>query len=262
MPITLEPFQEPPLCSGYQWLLRDEEKLSICVAFLVAGYYQHVARILSPAETPPTPNLGSSAIDAAIAKIQDSNHWHRDGWLFQMISWIAAQLATGGKTPTSAPQPRPADKGLDGLIIELSSDSASASAVVICEDKATNNPRQTIRSEVWPELDEFETGRRDNELVSEVTSVLRTYALAQAKVQRIIEQIYWQDQRHYRVSITVDQCHDDHGGRQRLFAGYDVHVAGDLVRRRAETVHIPELRAWLERFAHKVIARLSDLREP
>jgi hypothetical protein len=65
---------------------------------------------------------------------KDEEPWHRDGWIFQTISWIAASQAPSGSL-TCAPHIRRADKGFDGLQLQLSEDGKVVTAVIVFEDK-------------------------------------------------------------------------------------------------------------------------------
>ena len=44
--------------------------------------------------------------------------------------------------------------------------------------------------------------------------------------------------------------------RKRLFKGFDESAPGGVERRRAETIHIPELRQWMQKFADRAIAHV------
>jgi hypothetical protein len=47
-------------------------------------------------------------------------------------------------------------------------------AVIIFEDKATENPRKTIREDVWPGIAALESGKRVNQLTHDVSAALET----------------------------------------------------------------------------------------
>lgn len=94
------------------------------------------------------PQVTLAAKKDAIALLSlkpDEKPWHRDGWMFQAISWIAAH--NDGGIAIRAPHLIKAHKGFDGLKLELS-DAGEVTAVVVFEDKATENPRATIRDDV------------------------------------------------------------------------------------------------------------------
>ena len=106
-----------------------------------------------------------------------------------------------------------ADKGLDGLMIEFDDDCIAQ--VVICEEKATEHPRQKIKSQVWPEFEHFETGVRDNELIASVTSLLEKSN--DPHPDQTVADILWKEKRAYRVAVTVSDKHASKNGRKCLY---------------------------------------------
>ena len=122
-------------------------------------------------------------------------------------------------------------------------------SVVISEEKATVNPRATIRDQVWREFEDLETGRRDNLLVAKVSLLLETRP--DLNTDWAVQQILWQQTRAFRVAITVDDNHSHARGRNRLFEGYSRVVSGGVSRRRAETLHLTDLRFWMKQIAKK-----------
>jgi len=263
MPISLSAFDDQPLCHGHIWEVKDEAKLASLVARLMLGDFLHAEQILAGLDAPNV-QISDRAIDTQIRRVTfetgaDHERWHRDGWIFQLISWIAAVKASGDKFLVRAPQPRIADKGFDGLIVELRLSGESLGGVTICEDKATVDARRTVREEVWPDFGTIESGERDSELVSEV-SVLLSQAGDRAMARTLIESIWWDEQRRYRISITVGEQHSGRDGRERLFAGYDACVPGECAKRRAETILVPELRSWMDSFCDQVRLSLQAMR--
>jgi len=112
-----------------------------------------------------------------------------EGALCQGCSWIVAdELELAERI-----------KGFDGLQLELDSASGIVSAAVIFEDKATDNPRKTIRDEVWPEFQLLETGDRENVLSADVSSLLSTRPEIDA--DKAIENVIWKQIRRYRASL-------------------------------------------------------------
>ena len=93
-----------------------------------------------------------------------------------------------------------AHKGFDGLQLEMSGDGKTISAVVVFEDKATDNARQTIREDVLPGIAAIEAGGRANELTHEVSGMLDAQARLDSEldVDTAISNIMWKDVRHYR----------------------------------------------------------------
>jgi hypothetical protein len=161
-----------------------------------------------------------------------------------VISWIAAKTASSGATLIRAPHIRAADKGLDGLLIERGEGEAPLWRAVVCEDKATENPRSTVREKVWPEFEEFESGRRDSEINADACALAATLPSIEDRL-RLLDDIQYVP-LHYRVCVTVEA----EAPSDSLFRGYDEVVAGDdCDRRRAEIMPLnPPLRPWMDHF--------------
>jgi len=238
----------------------DQDALAEQVARIAVGQYRHVSRILLGAGTSAA-IVAQAAKKDAIALLSlkpEEKPWHRDGWMFQAISWIAAH--NDGGIAIRAPHLIKALKGFDGLKLELS-DAGEVDAVVIFEDKATENPRATIRDDVWPGIARLEQGERSNELAQEVSAFLETQlrSFPDLDVDAAIQEIAWKEARRYRVAITVNKSHATAEPRMALFKGFDSHAPGDTSRRRAETMHVPDLRPWMKAFAALVIAKVNGL---
>ncbi|MGM8931781.1 hypothetical protein [Salinicola halophyticus] len=262
MPLTLIPIEHGALCHGWAWTINDEDALAERVARIALGQYRHVAKILSGAGV-----IGPSAnAEQAIAAIKqltvavDSDPWHRDGWLFQAISWIAAHQRPSASL-TRMPHIRKADKGFDGMQLELNEAGTSITAVVVFEDKATDNARDTIRDDVWPGIVALEKGERLNELSQEVSGLLDARAAADPEfdLDTAIANTLWHDARRYRVSITIDDTHNKPDARAKLFKGFDESAPGALARRRADTIYLPAMRSWMESFATRVINNIKAI---
>jgi phage terminase large subunit GpA-like protein len=177
--------------------------------------------------------------------------WHRDGLLFQAISWIAAHQSSKDKSSVfSLPHMIAAHKGFDGLEVELTRKKELFSMVVF-EDKATENPRNTITTDVWPEIKALHRGNRQSELMQELTALLQ-----RAKVDdpdAVIEAVVWNQVRKFRVSITGTEGQDQQQGFEKLFKGFDDATPGlDQLGRRAEVFCHSDIRKWMESFAIKV----------
>lgn len=183
---------------------------------------------------------------------------HRDGWVFQILSWLAACIQSGGSMATSLPQQQLASKGFDGLLIPLAQNGNSFEYVTVCEDKATVNPRRTITDQVWGELEELERGRRDAELTDALVAILERYQIPD--VERLIESVQWHNNKHYRVSLTIPEAESSEPQRAKIFRGYDQKVTGDnSSRRRAETITLNDLRAWMDGFCEQVKAVIQTM---
>jgi hypothetical protein len=177
--------------------------------------------------------------------------WHRDGLVFQAISWIAAHKSSGAATSIfSLPHQIPAHKGFDGLQIELDN-KKHLTGLIIFEDKVTDNPRSTIQQQVWPELELLHNDKRQTVIMQETTALLQRSRVDDP--DELIEGIVWKNIRRFRVSITGEDGHDANPKLSALFKGYDGVVPGkDASVRRAEVVCLGNLRPWMQNFAKKV----------
>ena len=260
MTLMLEKVSSPDLCDGSEWVVADQDALAEHVARIAVGQYRHVAKILLGEGATAAAVTQSAKADAIalLTRKKDEEPWHRDGWLFQAISWIAAHNASG--VAIRAPHLIKAHKGFDGLKLELNN-AGEVTAVIIFEDKATVHPRDTIRDDVWPSIMKLEQGERTNELCQEVSSLLEAQlkTFPNLDVDAALQQIVWKETRRYRIAITVDKPHLTAKKRKRLFKDYDTHAPGDIARRGAETMCLPDLRPWMQTFADKVIAKTKTL---
>jgi hypothetical protein len=252
-PIKLTACDHAPVCHGYHWQITDEETLAKLVAWVAVGRYHRAHEILTTVKRLPKPTPTDGARKQAIERLTVAGsvtREHRDGWVFQIISWIAACTQAGRKIRTSIPHTQLAGKGFDGIHVPLTEKGKSFELITICEDKATEYPRNTVSQKVWPEFEDVEEGRRDSELTAELTAILERAAVPD--IERLLESVQWQENRHYRVSVTVTKSEDaDWGG---LFKGYQDAVDGSEVKkRRAETLCLPDLRKWMDAFCIKVI---------
>jgi hypothetical protein len=183
---------------------------------------------------------------------------HRDGWLFQHISWIAAILDTAEPVVASAPHPRPAEKGFDIVLVPLASRQKAKLELIIGEDKATTNPRDMIRDRVWPEITDLENGARDAEVQATLTSLIAGAGITNK--DELSTAAFWRRKKRYRVCVTIPSSSDTSAARQKLFKGYDDYAPGSAVeRRKAETFALQDLRQWMEAFGRKVIVQVKQL---
>lgn len=250
MPISFRPIRSGKQWCGCDWSIDDDDKLAELVARIALGQHRHVRRILDETDCGMIPLAQNELMGARrlLTVPTGSDPFHRDGWLFQVIAWIAAHLQDRASL-IAPPHMQHADKGFDGLHVHIDEKTQTVRSVVICEEKATQRPRETIRNEVWKEFAHLETGEQDNLLIARVSTLLETRSDLDA--DQAIQQIFWKKTRAFRIAITVGDRHDNEAGRKRLFKGYEEVVNGKVSRRRAETLHLDDLRRWMNRIARK-----------
>lgn len=264
MPLTLNPIRHGTLCHGSRWIVTNEDDLAKKVAWLALGQIRHVTAILSGVDKRPPATRADTAAEAIrlLSVPDDKPPYHRDGWVFQAISWIAAHRGEVGAV-IRAPQMMHADKGFDGFQLRLDESAQEITAVVIFEDKATENPRSTIAGDVWKGIRDLECGHRMNELIPEVGGLLEAYQqrFPDLDIDGAVERIAWNEARHFRVAVTADNAHDNDDVRASLFEGFDEVAPGLAARRQAETMAIPKLREWMNAFSRKAIEQIEAWRD-
>lgn len=251
-----------PLVIDNEFEIIDEELLAEYVGRIILGHFVHVKRIIQALASDP-PEASDDSLDSAILALKreslsDKDIEKRDGWIFQIISWLALLSENKGKKFYSQqPHDAPAQHGLDGLAVILN-DELKIESIIISEDKCTENHRVVIPKQVWPEFEEFEQGLHTNKLVSRISAMLEhldSGSILQANQNTIYLKGLWQ----YRVGINRTNTYDTNKKRRKLFKGYDECVTGEEPHRRfAVTIHKEDIRGWMEQFSKKVIRYLES----
>ncbi|WBL43555.1 hypothetical protein PBT90_02465 [Algoriphagus halophytocola] len=251
-----------PLCYESEMIVANYQMLVEQVGYLMLGKHRHVASILA-AKNGNSSSSTDKIINRAQRQLQiksTEERYKRDGWLFQMMTWISIRIEYNGvKVYSQAPHDNPAQHGIDGLSIILTSNNKIKS-IIIEEDKYTENPRPTIKNQVWPEFKLFEKGEFDSQLVSR-TSILLAH-LSDDEINEIIENdIYKSTKRIYRAGITPLDTAKTPKKRKKLFKGYDGCVSGiDHGRRQALTFSQTDIRKWMDDFSLEIYDFLEKQR--
>jgi hypothetical protein len=165
------------------------------------------------------------------------------------MMWLATHIDLDDGDLVALPHAQATAKGQDSLVVHRA--NGAVVALSICEDKATENPRKTVRDEVWPEIEDYEAGGRRDELRSNVIATLGLGGVPANEATTLVRRISWEGKRRYRVRVTVETER-----AKKLFRGFDEVVSGEAERRRGETVEIPRLRDWMIKLAGKVETEL------
>lgn len=261
MPLEFGPFDRSPLHNGHAWRIGSQSLLVDLVSKLLLGQARHVEKVLSDVSArPPTAHV--ETLTYWIEKLRSPAagtpaSYHRDGYLFQMISWIAAYMTYGKEARIKAPQVRIADKGVDGLVLTPfdapgTTNGAEAFRIVVCEDKASEHPRDVVRDDVWLSISEFEEHLRDHELIPDVIALIER---TNAPDPEIVADAIFRERKHYRVSLALDAPPPP-----ILFDGYDVCVPNSAIaQRRADYFEVPvTLRKWMQQFSELVATALES----
>ena len=197
------------------------------------------------------------SVAAKAEKARDTLIAHRDGLLFQHISWVAAKLQFPAAL-ACPPHVRKADKGFDGLLIEIDRSANNLSRLVLCEDKATSNPRPLVTGKIWPEISLIMQGEKDLEILDAVTALLER--MNDVDQEAVLIAASWDRVRQFRVALTAGHDQERDGGYHHLFNGYDDYAIGPLQTRLGNVMALDNVRAFLNELAEKVIAKLEEMR--
>lgn len=264
-PINIIGMDLSPLVIDDDYEVVDKQQLAEWIATMMLGQYAHIYMIiekLSPAELPSN----NALIDYMLSKLNVPNDndtliEHRDGWLFQMMSWIALNIKLHAEYPGCtihmvAPHDAAAKHGLDGLAMVVTPDN-KIGRIVITEDKCTTNPQSYVRYRVLPEFEDYERHIYDNKLTSELTQLINPAShmgLYIALSPSFANHENWT----YRIGITRRDEHNSAEGRGELYKGYDKKVSGKASRRKGASVNLPNLRDWMQDLSDRVSVVLQS----
>jgi len=261
MPVQMTSVPSSTVCEGHEWNITDEDRLAALVADLLLGSHRHVSKILRALESKKTMSsdqqiddlveLLNDVPDIKLPHTEQYKRYARDGWLFQMISWIAIRKMSPNAL-TAIPHTQPTAKGFDNLIVEV--ENGHLVGVIVGEDKATENPRSTVRNLVWPEIKEMEAGHSDSALKSEVTAIVERGGFGE-EVDRMLKQVFWEKLRKYRVAVAGPIT-----THNKVFKEFHMKAPGDVTRRHGEVLNLKKLREWFDEFSQKVIVALENRR--
>lgn len=257
-----------PYCEGFVLEVTDEDLLAQTLARILVQQHQAALRVLSGGQFGPTPpGITAQVVETVIKNklgIVDNagneirqRRYHRDGLLFQLITWLASYRDTTTQDDIQRPHFIAASKGCDGLIVHLDSNRQVLGAS-ICEDKATSDPRGTVHSEVWPEIEKCEMGAKDEDLRVFVADVLVRRGLDPDNAEFAAGAILWAGMRRYRVRTTVGAAHRDPPDRGHLFSGFE-NLVVDNSKRRGETLFVDDLRNWMDGLVDRIKLHLRAM---
>jgi len=257
-------------CEGQRWEAQNETHLARLIAIVASGQASHAAEILkalSPASSAvPLPDLYRDArIKLSIqedGKLPRTGYprWQRDGFMFEVISWIAARQDPSKLLLLLPPHISATAQGVDGLMIELKSDKSEVLATTIFEDKCSEDPRGTFRDKVMPAFEARHRNERSVELLAAASTLLEKVAKDGTDANQLAAAVMDRSRRRYRASFALTSEYDSQRARAKLFKDYD-KLAGLSKEQRlgAGMIVSGELRAWFDVLADKAVAYIDHL---
>ncbi len=261
MPFTYSDLDCSPLVIDKEFDINNDTILAEYIGKILLGHYAHVKRIIN-ALSSSIPTFENSDIDFAIAKLKETGKTKneiekRDGWVFQIISWLALFVAHNGEHfYCQQPHDAPAQHGLDGVAILLDK-QLTLKNIIITEDKCTEHHRVII-PEIWKEFIQFEKGVHNNQIVSRVSALLENLEGGNV-LEANRNDIYKKERWKYRIGINRNEKYQKKENRKKLFKGYDNCVTGTFPHRRySSTIYKDNIREWMEQLCQKVITFLES----
>lgn len=265
VPLKMVVMDCTPLVVDYGYEVTDKDLLAGWIAELCLGNFLHLREVIEQLN-PDIPISEDEAIEAVIEllNVPSDNKTlveRRDGWLFQMMSWIALNLDLHHKFKPeqfemAPPHTKPGQHGLDGIAVVMD-DNMNIDRIIITEDKCSTGPENIIKNQIFPEFDSFEERKQDNRIKTGVTSLIIPIGGRQV-ASKLKNDIARLDYRRYRIGITRKEEHESQEGRKKLYTGYDSHVKGNVERRMAASVFLPDLRDWMSDLSNKVVKVLNS----
>src|SRR5258706_1333152 len=117
MPLNVPDFPALPECGGKQWSVLDEDQLATLVAVVLIGRAKHAESILRGTQQNITavPDALKAQLRSQLVTSPGPLTYHRDGLLFEIISWIVACLTAGPNEFISTPHLTSTEQRLDTI---------------------------------------------------------------------------------------------------------------------------------------------------
>lgn len=281
MPITIETSPTPE-CDFSEWSInrKNRAKLVEVVAYLYLRQEENAMRVIGALEPRRRVSKGKVAQnvvrkltaphaddvelfrngtdkekESAKNRIRTSR-LHRDGLLFQHVSWVAARMAIPNGYMT-APHVRQADKGFDGFIVELDDAGEEIARIVLCEDKASKSPRGLISSNVWTDIEAILRGDRDDEILADLVTLLKSVPGIDAEAA--VDEVFWEGAREFRVAVATGEDQRKAGNFKHIVAGFKSVAGGSKSSRSAGVLAFDEVRKGLALLAGEVAAKVEEI---
>lgn len=252
--------------SGLTWTVDDLNALARLIAIVLLGQSQHAARIIATLE-PAAPAFSDAMLIAdARAQMQirgatdderQVSRVHRDGFLFECMSWVVARQGVNERTFFKDPHMDATSHGLDGLIIELHPTDPRIKRATICEDKCTSNARRLFKREVMRTFGEHHNNKRARDLVANTAAIIRESGLNGTEATKAAARVLQKSIRSYRAALTTGVLTGN--GRVRLFRGFDALDGITQAQRIGATFEVDgDIREWFQRLADAVLTTLDE----
>ncbi len=256
-------------CVGNRWTTANLDLLARIIAIIAMGQAAHAARIINGL-LPAEPAVDHEALRAnakrhltvsgTTAEQRQVRRYHRDGMIFEAISWAAARQQTAGKALLRDPHISATTQGLDGLMIEMDAAQAEVTRATIFEDKCSEHPDGTFRNKIMPAFKAHHKNARASDLVATAAALLEKAGLDGTNAAKAAACVLDKAYRAYRGSLAVTTADDSLKRRQDVFKTY-AELDGISAAQRVGAVLITSenLRDWFDDLANRAITYVDSL---
>ncbi|MEO1211253.1 MAG: hypothetical protein AAFX78_17150 [Cyanobacteria bacterium J06638_20] len=259
--LTLTPAPSPPQCGGDVWNVNDLDSLAEISAQILIGRALHAAQILHGVRPVGTPPIITAALKEKLRlelhPQTDQRIWHRDGLLFEIISWVAARISSTEDEAISDPHLKATNQGTDCVKVATNRDTRTLTRATVYEYKCTTNWRQLFAGDVLNAFKEYLSGERDNQLAQTAINLLAGLGLTQAERGAAYDQLIRQRPLAFHASMTVQPSGFTPAQRAALFTGFET-IADDIESRGGSTLPLDNIRDWFAAFAGEVWAKIEN----
>lgn len=253
--------------TGNLWSIGDIKELAKTIALIALGQAEHASEIIQELSAiSPVPSRDEyyheARLQMKISGATDNervvSHYHRDGFLFECMSWIVSRQEADENTYLKDPHISATTQGLDGMIIKMDPVERVVLHTTICEDKCTQNPRKMFRDKVLIAFSEHHQNKSVRDLLANAVALITQSGLKGTAATLAAEKVHDKEYRSYRAALTVDSTICTFEKRRDLFKGYDSLTNISQSQRIGATFIVNgDLRKWFQELGEHVIMALN-----
>jgi hypothetical protein len=260
--LLVSPLPVPPHCVGSLWSVHDQDVLASLCAEVLIGRALHASMILDGAPLPGVPTVITVALKERLQRelhpTSQPKVYHRDGLLFEIISWIAARSDAEPDSAISDPHLKATTQGTDCVKVSVDPVARTITEATVYEYKCTTNWRQKFGGEVLAAFREYVSGARDNQLSQAAIPLLTELGFSREERGHAYDVLVQQRPLAFQASLTVAPSGFGADERLALFAGYDT-ITAEVARRAGNTFPLDDIRAWFADFSTEVWAKIDAI---
>jgi len=258
MPLNVAHFPAAPQCGGNQWSVLDDDQLATVVGLVLIGRAKHAENVLAGTQQNVAFVAGAlkEQLRLQMQTAPSPPTYHRDGLLFEIISWVVARITGAADEVISTPHLRSTQQGLDTIKIGFDPVTRNVTRVVIHEQKCTDHARDEFRDNVLRSFREWRDHTRDNQLVQAVTGLVERFNLTPDEQLALYDRLVQVHPLAFQAALTVSPPPFDTQRCVSLFTGFD-GLTPNIADRLGDTFPLPHIRDWFAVFAARVWEKIE-----